>query len=242
MSTVPTIVPGRHADTAIVTARTKENVYIGEEIVRHRRASRMIHWGVAASFVLALMTGMPIWTPLFAWMANIVGGLQVARLIHPYISLVFIAFIIAQFIEWQDEMKMTEHDKGWLGPKLFQYLRYEDESADTGKYNGGQKLFFYATTVGAVLFVASGVVMWFPESFPKALRLWAVILHDLTFIGFIVGVIAHIYLGTAAEPGTFRSMTVGTVTRSWAKLHHPGWYRDIMAEEGKKSSARVPVK
>ena len=247
MSTVlpgqhPTVVPGRHVDTAIVTARTKENVFIGEEIVRHRRSARLIHWGVALSFFVSLVSGMPIWTPLFSWMATLVGGLQVARLIHPYASLVFVAFSIAQFLHWQDEMKMTEHDKEWLGPKLFKFMRYEDEAIDTGKYNGGQKIFFYCVTVGALAFLLSGIVMWFPESFPKGLRLWAVILHDLAFIGFLVGVISHIYMGTAAEPGTFRAMTVGTVTRAWAKLHHPGWYRDVMAEEAKRSSTKVPVK
>jgi len=42
--------------------------------------------------------------------------------------------------------------------------------------------------------------------------------------------IFHIYLGTIAEPGTFRAMTRGTVTRSWARLHHPGWFRKVSGE------------
>jgi formate dehydrogenase subunit gamma len=43
-----------------------------------------------------------------------------------------------------------------------------------------------------------------------------------------VAIVLHIYLGTAAEPGTFRSMTRGTVTRAWARLHHPGLYRELI--------------
>ena len=247
MSTVlpgqhPTVAPGRHVDTAIVTARSKEDVFVGEEIVRHRRSVRLVHWGVAASFFIALVSGMPIWTPLFGWMATLVGGLDVARLIHPYAGVVFIAFSFAMFANWQGDMKMTESDREWLGPKVFKYMRYEDAAVDTGKYNGGQKIFFFAVTIGAVAFLLSGIVMWFPESFPRALRLWMVVLHDLSFIGFLVGVVSHIYMGTAAEPGTFRAMTVGTVTRAWAKLHHPGWYRDVMAEEAKRSSDKAPAK
>ena len=46
-------------------------------------------------------------------------------------------------------------------------------------------------------------------------------IHDVTFILFAVAIVFHIYLGTSAEPGTFRSMTRGTVTRKWARLHHP---------------------
>jgi cytochrome b subunit of formate dehydrogenase len=40
-------------------------------------------------------------------------------------------------------------------------------------------------------------------------------------------IIGHIYLGTAAEPGTFASMVRGTVTKDWARLHHPKWYREV---------------
>ena len=40
----------------------------------------------------------------------------------------------------------------------------------------------------------------------------------------------NIYLGTAALPGTFGSTTRGTVTKAWARLHHPGWYRDVTGE------------
>ena len=34
-------------ETPIVVARHRENVVVGGEIVRHRRASRLIHWSVA---------------------------------------------------------------------------------------------------------------------------------------------------------------------------------------------------
>ena len=53
------------------------------------------------------------------------------------------------------------------------------------------------------------------------------VLHDAGFLLFAAAIVVHIYLGTAALPGTFRSMTRGTVTKSWAKLHHPRWYRDV---------------
>jgi len=55
--------------TAIQVARSQEDVVIGDEIVRHRLASRVIHWVVAVFFFGALFTGMPIWSPVFGWMA-----------------------------------------------------------------------------------------------------------------------------------------------------------------------------
>jgi len=47
-----------------------------------------------------------------------------------------------------------------------------------------------------------------------------------------------IYLGTAAEPGTFRAMTGGTVTTDWARLHHPRWYKEVTGEQARGPARR----
>lgn len=221
-----------HVDTPIVVARHRENVAVNGEIVRHRRASRLIHWSVAFTFFLSLFTGMPIWTPIFRWMAGIVGGLEVARVIHPYAGAAFFLVSVLQFFHWLSDMHFRHDEKGWWRPsKLMAYMRYEDDPAvEGGKYNPGQKMFFRAVSLGALGLLLSGVIMWFPLQFPQIVREAGILVHDLTFICFLLAIIVHIYLGTAAEPGTFRSMTRGTVTRPWARLHHPGWSNDIENE------------
>ena len=47
----------------------------------------------------------------------------------------------------------------------------------------------------------------------------------------LAGFIIHIYEGTAAAPGTFQSMTNGTVTEDWAWTHHPAWYGDVTGRD-----------
>ena len=69
--------PRRPMDSAIAVARDREDVVVGTEIVRHRRFSRLMHWTVAVTFLIAALTGMPIWTPLFGWMAHLFGGMTV---------------------------------------------------------------------------------------------------------------------------------------------------------------------
>ncbi len=218
-----------HVDPAVVSARHDENVVVGSEIIRHRRVSRVIHWSVALTFFLALISGMPIWTPLFGWMAALVGGLAVARVIHPYAGVLFFIASGFQFFHWLGDMHFLPTEKGsWNPRKLMRYMNFDNEpDAEGGKYNPGQKVYFFAVCLGALGLLVSGVVMWSPLYFSGLVRELAILLHDITFIFFIVGVITHIYLSTAAEPGTFRSMTRGTVTRAWARLHHPGWFRDI---------------
>jgi formate dehydrogenase subunit gamma len=228
-----TVIHGQNVDSAIIAGRKRDNVIVGGEIVRHRRATRLIHWTVALTFFIALFSGMPIWSPLFGWMASLVGGLEVARLIHPYAGVAFFIISVVQFFHWLGDMMFSGDERGWWRPsKMASYMRWEGEpAAEGGKYNGGQKLFFWAVTLGAIGFLVSGIVIWFPLVFPPIIRELSYLLHDITFIFFLVGIVFHIYLGSAAEPGTFRAMTRGTVTRSWARLHHPGWFRKISSGE-----------
>jgi formate dehydrogenase subunit gamma len=231
-----TIVEGQHGRPAIVTARDRDNVVVDGEIVRHRLATRLIHWSVALTFIIALFSGMPIWTPLFAWMAYLVGGLETARVIHPYAGVLFFIASAFQFFHWLPDMHMGAGEKDWFGPRLLSYMQWKTTPRpEEGKYNGGQKVFFYAACLAALGLLLTGIPMWFPLRFPSVLfREICILLHDITFILLTVSVVGHIYLGTAAEPGTFRAMTRGTVTRAWARFHHPGWYRDVTGEESEK--------
>ncbi|HEY6931037.1 MAG TPA: formate dehydrogenase subunit gamma [Thermoanaerobaculia bacterium] len=230
-----TAVTHRPMDAAVIAARNREDIVVGNEIIRHNRASRLIHWSVAVTFFLCLFTGMPIWTPVFGWMAYLFGGLSVCRVIHPYIGIAFFIFSIAMFFQWISDMHFRDDERGWLGPKLMTYMRYETDDSQTGKYNGGQKLLFWAVSLGALGLLLSGLVMWFPRAFPPILIEFSFLLHDVTFILFVVAIVFHIYLGTAAEPGTFGSMTRGTVTRTWARLHHGRWYREVTGDDSRRA-------
>ena len=136
-----------HVEKPMMVGRDRDNVVVGDEIVRHRRATRLIHWSVAITFFLALITGMPIWTPIFGWMASLVGGLDTARVIHPYAGVLFIIASIFQFVHWLPDMHLHEDQKGWLSGKAFSYMRWEHVE-ESGKYNGGQILYFWAACLG----------------------------------------------------------------------------------------------
>ena len=222
------------APTAAEQAIAKENVVVGDEVVRHRLSSRVIHWAVAASFMLLLVTGMPIWSPIFGWMAALVGGLEVCRWLHPWTGIFFSATSLVMFFRWLGEMKLERNERAWLGPKMIEYFKFRGTDPDVGKYNGGQKIFFFLVSLASLVLLLTGFVLWFPLNFARGLREVSLLLHDASFIFFFVAIVFHIYLGTAAEPGTFRAMTRGTVTRAWARHHHPRWYRDVTGGERRR--------
>lgn len=222
-----TEVPPRAIDGALVVGRRREDVVVGDEIVRHRLASRVMHWTVALTFFVALVTGLAIWIPFFRFLGALVGGLAVCRWLHPWAGLAFAVASVFQFFMWVGDMRISRNESGWKPRKMLAYLRWEPDPEDTGKYNAGQRLFFFAVSLGALGLLVSGLLMWFPLWFPRVARELAYILHDVTFIAFAAAIIWHVYLGTAAEPGTFGSMVRGTVTTTWARLHHPAWYEDV---------------
>jgi len=57
--------------------------------------------------------------------------------------------------------------------------------------------------------------------------------HDVAGLFMLGGFLVHVYEGSAAMPGTFRSMVRGTVTRAWAWTNHPGWYREVTGRDPK---------
>jgi formate dehydrogenase subunit gamma len=228
------VVQAPRSGAAAARPAAREDMVIGDEIVRHSLSSRVIHWSVALTFFLALLTGMPIWSPVFGWMAGLFGGLEVCRWLHPWTGAAFALFTVLMLIAWAGDMKLEKNEWGWLGPKALQYMRFQGEDPDVGKYNGGQKLFFFAMILAMLGLLVTGFVLWFPTYFSRGWAEASMFLHDITFILATIAIVGHIYLGTAAEPGTFGSMIRGTVDKAWARLHHPRWYREVTGEERRR--------
>ena len=102
-------------------------------------------------------------------------------------------------VHWWTEMEMTKEERGWVGPKLLEYLRDAANHDKIGKYNGGQKVYFFTSKLGALGLLVSGIVMWYPTSFPAWVRQLAFLLHNVSFILFAVSLVFHIYLATVGR-------------------------------------------
>jgi len=165
-------------------ARDREDVLVGDEIVRHRLSSRVIHWTVAIFFFGALFTGMPIWSPVFGWMAFLFGGLSVCRWLHAWLGVAFAAASLIMFVHWMRDMAFDKADRRF---NVFEYMKFTaKEDPEVGKYNAGQKFFFWAAAVGALALLLSGIVLWWPTSFSQGLRSLGRRPWDVAFIAFFV--------------------------------------------------------
>lgn len=203
------------------------------ELLRHPVYTRVLHWSVAISFVLALLSGFAIYSPwLYRWLAPLFGGGAMARFLHPWFGLAFTLTFFFQFLNWFVPMQWTAADKRWM-KRIRGYVSNREpvEEPETGFFNAGQKLYFWAIVVSAVLFLISGIMLWFDHIVPRWFVAGSYVVHDLAALVMLAGFIIHIYEGTAAQPGTFRSMVDGTVTRRWAWTHHPAWYAAVTGRD-----------
>ena len=100
---------------------------------------------------------------------------------------------------------------------------------NVGRYNAGQKVLFWVQVTCLILLLVTGIVIWQPYFAPAfhitVLRL-AVVVHSIAAFILILGIIVHIYAGIWVK-GTMHGMIRGTVSRAWARHHHPGWYREV---------------
>ncbi|HYM24921.1 MAG TPA: formate dehydrogenase subunit gamma [Vicinamibacterales bacterium] len=198
-------------------------------ILRHPTYTRVVHWSYAIFFVLALLSGFAIYTPwLFRLLTPLFGGGPMTRLLHPWFSLGFVVCFALQIVNWWRPMVWNADDSRWMR-HLGAYIRNENarEPDYVGFFNAGQKAYFWTIVVSVLLFLASGIPLWFPRSFGRFVVPLSYVAHDVAALVMLVGFIIHVYEGTAAQPGTFESMTRGTVAERWASTHHPAWYRRV---------------
>src|SRR5258708_29654518 len=119
------------------------------------------------------MTGLAFWSPWLFWVAVILGGAPVSRMLHPWAGLIFFAAVWMMYVMWAPQMKHTDVDRKWWGAVRYYSTNQDDKVPPAGRYNAGQKFLFWGFFWGAVALLASGVVLWFPEYIPdrKSTRL-----------------------------------------------------------------------
>jgi formate dehydrogenase subunit gamma len=203
------------------------------ELLRHPVYTRLLHWTVAISFILSLLSGFAIYSPwLYRWLTPLFGGGPMTRLLHPWFGLAFSIAFLFQFLNWFAPMTWAAADSRWM-KRLRGYVsnREKVEPPDTGFFNAGQKIYFWLIVVSAVVFLVTGILMWFDHVVARWVVAVSYVLHDIASLAMLAGFIIHVYEGTAAQPGTFQSMVDGTVTKEWAWTHHPGWYAEATGRD-----------
>jgi formate dehydrogenase subunit gamma len=199
-------------------------------IARYSFTERINHWVGAFSYIYLLITGLAFWSPYLFWLATIVGGGPIARFWHPWLGLIFMGSVLWSFKEWRRDMQIDDSDRAWAKAMPY-YIRNEDEKLPpVGRFNFGQKLFFWGILYSVILLLLSGLVLWYTDAISwnfRFLRYAAVLIHASVALITIGLFLIHVYMSAILEEGSLGSMIHGYVTRAWAWTFHRTWYYRI---------------
>ena len=203
-------------------------------LVRYQHAERLTHWAIAIVYIFLFLSGLALFHPFFFWIASVFGGGQLMRTLHPFcgVALVLLFYPYAGKL-WRDN-RLTAGDRVWLH-HMFAYMNKQEtkEVAETGKFNAGQKLMFWSMVVLIAVLLLTGIELWqpyFAPRFPAPVRKAAAIIHAASAFIMFIGIGIHVYAAYWTK-GSVKAMTRGTVTRAWARMHHPAWYRQVTGKE-----------
>jgi len=214
---------------------------MAQEVVKYRKATRVLHHVHTAAFVVLFLTGLVLFIPQLGFIAQ--GGWT--RVIHRVASVIFvIAPVLYAIFNWEaakrgikDAFTWGADDIGWLKAAPGYYFSMdESKMPPQGHINTGQKMWWFMVLVFGALFVLTGIFMWFlKDVLPAASFQWMVFIHDVAFIVTGCMLFVHIYLGVIHPLTTeaWKAITKGTVSVEYAKSHHGKWLKEATKKKPK---------
>lgn len=188
---------------------------------RFSRTERAIHWIHASAFFVLLGSGLVLYLPS---LSVAVSNRPLVKAVHVYTAIAWLAaLVLVVFVGDRRGLRQTlreldlfdRDDRRWLTA----------HPAPQGRFNAGQKLNAALTGAFAVLFTASGLLLWYGERDNDFRGASTILLHDGLTLASVFLVTGHLYL-TLIHPTTrhsLRGMTLGSVREDWAREHHAKW-------------------
>ena len=211
----------------------------GKKIQAFSLYNRIIHQVAAVSFIVIVPTGFVI---VFG---DFFGGgvfVRMCKNLHGVFTIPFAIVVIPMFLMWVKEAIFNFDDVKWM-MIVGGYLSKEKKPIPAGKFNAGQKMWYWIATLGGMVMVITGAAMFFMDfniemiksmsglSQIDFLRVMA-ILHNV--VGFLVIAlfITHVYMSMFAIKGAVHSILDGHMEEEEVRILHSSWYKKLK-EQGK---------
>jgi formate dehydrogenase subunit gamma len=176
----------------------------GEQILFFPLPARIIHFIVAVSFSLLVITGLAI-----VFGGYLGGGtpIRLARYVHLVSAIIFVLPAMVMFVMWLKDMLPQSHDIAWIF-MLGGYLSKKKKPVPAGKFNAGQKMYFWFATFGGGVMAYTGYIIWEMEAHIDTVRLYAII-HNVLGMVIVAFYLTHVYMSVFAISGSLESMKTG---------------------------------
>ncbi len=203
---------------------------------------RVVHWIAAIGFVLIVPTGFMM---IFG---DALGGgtlVRTARYAHSIGTVLFLVAVIPMFVAWVIPMLPTLDDVKWLFV-AGGYLSRKKREIPAGKFNAGQKLWFWLATIGGLVMIVTGGLMYFQTIDIRPILSWIGVAADTdqiaylrlsaivhNFLGMAIAAlfITHLYMSIFAIKGALGSMINGKKSEDELKHLHSTYYKKLIEGE-----------
>lgn len=193
------------------------------QMIRKANAFEIInHWVLAVSFIVLTISGFGFLFHL-EQLNSIFGSFNNMKVIHNWVGVVFSASLfLTLFYYLPQALKLSSDDIEWI-LKAGGYFSKKAVVPPQDKLNTGQKIFYFYVLLTGIAISVSGFTIWLLMPGVRNWVLLSHLVHNISFVLMVIAIPIHIYLGTLANPGTFRIMVYGTVPLEWAKKRHAKW-------------------
>jgi formate dehydrogenase subunit gamma len=191
---------------------------------RFSRTERTLHWANAIGFFVLLATGLILYLPS---LAVLVGRRPLIQDLHFWSGVGWVSvLVLVALVGDRRGLKLLAREVDRFERDDLRWLLGR-RPAPQGRFNAGQKLNVAVTAALTILFLVSGLLLWFGERDTRFRFASTVLLHDGLMYVALALLVGHLYLAVI-NPATrhaLRGITLGTVDAEWADRHHPKWRR-----------------
>ena len=195
--------------------------------------NRMIHSMAGVAFILLIPTG------LIMMFGSLFGGgefVRISKEIHAITTLLFIISIVPMFFMWVRWMIIHWDDFKWM-MILGGYLNKENKPVPAGKFNAGQKLWFWLATLGGSILILTGAALYYQDfnldiivSFGLSqidfLRASSMI-HNIMGLAVLALFLTHVYMSVFAIKGAIHSIITGYKEEEEVEILHSTFYKKL---------------
>ncbi len=187
----------------------------GEQIYFFTVLNRIVHLIAAISFTLLVISG------LLMVLGSFLGGgvfIRTARSVHLVSAMVFVVPCCCMFIMWFKDMLPRFYDISWMF-MLGGYLTREKKAVPAGKFNGGQKVYYWFVTLGGGVMAYTGYIIWGFGADLDTIRLYTII-HNILGAAIVAFYLTHVYMSVFAIAGSLQSMKTGYKSKDEVDILH----------------------
>jgi formate dehydrogenase subunit gamma len=191
-------------------------------VERFTLTERLLHWVHASAFFVLLGSGLVLYLPS---LSTALARRPLIKDIHFWTGISWAGAILLISLLGNRRALMATIREIELFDRDDRRFLAGNTRAPQGRFNAGQKVNAILTAAFAVLFLVSGLLLWYRERDTRFRLGGTIFLHDTLMYISIVVVVGHLYL-SLLHPTTrhaLRGMTLGTVRTDWAQAHHEKW-------------------